>query len=54
MMDVALEDVLDRANKMAANLEGSTNSAKELQEGFDRQAVYTEILKSSYSGFKEA
>ena len=54
MLDLALEDVLDRANEMAANLENSTNSAKELQEGFDKQALYTEILKTSYQAFKEA
>ena len=53
-MDLALEDVMSRADAMAEHLSNTTSSAKELQEGFDQQALYVEILKTSYQAFKEA
>ena len=49
-----MDDVLSRADAMADQLANTTKSAKELQEGFDQQALYTEILKTSYQAFKEA
>ena len=49
-----LDDVLTRADAMADQLADSSDSARELQRGFDQQALYTEVLKTSHQAFKEA
>ena len=53
-LDLALDDVMSRAEAMAEHIANTTASSKELQEGFDQQALYVEVLKTSYQAFKEA
>ena len=45
---------MSRAEAMAEHIANTTASSKELQEGFDQQALYVEVLKTSYQAFKEA
>ncbi|XP_070206105.1 uncharacterized protein [Littorina saxatilis] len=53
-LDIAMEDIKTRAEAMADHLINATESSKNLQKGFDQQALYVEILKTSYQAFKEA
>ncbi|XP_076452271.1 uncharacterized protein LOC143287914 [Babylonia areolata] len=54
LVDAAVDNLKTRADAMAAKLDEIKDEAKELQQGLDQQALYTEVLKTSYQAFKEA
>ncbi|KAL8573312.1 hypothetical protein ACOMHN_032774 [Nucella lapillus] len=49
-----LQRVVSRVDSMASQLDAMKSVARQLQQGLDRQATYTELLKNSYQSFKLA
>ncbi|KAK7496780.1 hypothetical protein BaRGS_00011989, partial [Batillaria attramentaria] len=53
-MDEALGDLYGNVDGLQERVLDALDSAQELQAGSDKQAVYVEVLKASFEGFKEA
>lgn len=53
-LEDALDSVSTKAETMADELQRVPSRARVVQEGFDQQSHYVDILKHSYQAFKEA
>ena len=54
-VDSALQILFDASEAMARQLNHMvSNAAKDLQEGLDRQARYTQVIMTHLESFKEA